>query len=186
MACGKDLEAHGCDYVIYRWRRSVGERRCYAASRPMDGTITTLQRQITFATKVRSAPADMPSRVPAAIARVRRGLKAGGIEATGPAYARYLKHDQASGLFDLEVGVPVAAALQGYGDIYPSELPGGRVILVWHDGPYATLGESFAALEALLIARDLLPDGPAWESYVVGPEREPDASRWRTAIYQPV
>jgi effector-binding domain-containing protein len=152
----------------------------------MDGTITTVTRQITIATKVRSAPADMPSRVSAAIARVRRGLKAGSIAAAGPAYARYLRHDETSGLFDLEVGVPVAAALQGYGDIYPAELPGRRVIVVWHEGPYTTLGDSFAKLEALLIEQDLLPDGPAWESYVVGPESEPDASRWRTAIHQPI
>lgn len=148
--------------------------------------IETVLRQQTLATKLRSTVADMPSRVPGAIARVRRGLKAGRITAAGPAFTRYLKHNDDSGVFDLEVGVPVWSAVVGYGDIFPSALPGGRVMRVEHMGPHTTLGKSFAKLDALLAAQDLVPIGPAWECYVVGPETEPDASLWRTVIYQPI
>ena len=148
--------------------------------------IETVPRQTTLATKIRSSTADMPSRVPLGIARVRRALKAGGIGAAGPAYTRYLDHDEKSGIFELEVGIPVWSAISGYGDVYPSALPGGRVRRVEHEGSHATLGASFAKLGALLAAEDLVPMGPAWECYVVGPETEPNPMRWRTIIYQPI
>ena len=148
--------------------------------------IETVLRQQSLATTLRSTVAGMPKRVPHAIAQVRRALKAGGIGAAGPAYARYLKYDEKSGVFGLEVGIPVWSAVIGYGDIFPSVLPGGRVMRVEHEGPHTTLGKSFAKLDGLLVAQDLVPIGPAWECYVVGPESEPDASRWRTVIYQPI
>jgi len=149
--------------------------------------IETVLRRQTLATKLKSAVADMPTRVPDAVARVRRALKAGGIGAAGPPYARYLQYDEKEGVFRLEVGIPLwAAVVLAYGDVFPSALPGGRVLRVDHEGPHTRLSASFAKLDALMDAEGLMPMGPAWESYVIGPETEPDRSRWKTAIYQPV
>lgn len=148
--------------------------------------ITTVARRVTLATKIRCAPAEMTVKVPDGITRVRRLLKAGDVKATGAAYARYLKHDEKSGVFELEVGVPVASAARGYGDIYPSELPGGRIVELWHEGPYATLGQSFGALFEWLEAEGLVPNGAAWEAYEVGPDAEANSAKWRTAIRQPI
>jgi len=164
----------------------VAAAMIFFATRMPPLSIETLRRQITLATKLKCPVAEMIARVPAAIMRVQRGLKAGGIAAAGPAYTRYLRLDEGSGVFEIEVGVPVASAPRGYGDIYPSALPGGRVVLLWHEGPYERLGDSFARLFTLLAEEGLAPMGPAWESYAVGPDTERDSSRWRTAIVQPI
>jgi effector-binding domain-containing protein len=128
----------------------------------------------------------MGSRVPQALSRVSEVLRAAGVNATRPGYTRYIKHDPEARLFELEVGIPVREAIPGAGDVLPSELPGGTAALVWHEGPYASLGQSFARLSQLVAAQALTPSGPLWESYAVGPANEPDSAKWRTALYQPV
>lgn len=147
---------------------------------------TTLSAQATLAVRFRCPPFELGSRVPEALGRVGDVMTATGAAAAGPGYTRYTRHDPDAGVFDVEVGIPVRDAVRGADGVEASALPGGAAVLVWHEGPYGTLGQSFLRLQGDVAAQALTPAGPPWESYVVGPGQESDAAKWRTALYQPV
>ncbi len=109
----------------------------------------------------------------------------------GAPYARY--HAMHEGSVDIEIGAPVIAAVPGLpgiadierGEVGASELPGGRVAVMVHTGPYATLGASWQRMEGLLAEGGLVESGPGWEDYVDDPEIVPP-DRLRTEIVIPV
>jgi effector-binding domain-containing protein len=95
--------------------------------------------------------------------------------------------------FDVEIGAPIAAPipnLTALADVDPgavgaSALPGGRVAVVTHVGPYATLGDTWRRGEASLAEARERGSGPAWELYVDDPDLvAPD--RLRTEITFPL
>ena len=114
-------------------------------------------------------------------------LEAQGVPAAGPPFVRY--HAREGERVDIEAGFPVAAPLdapEGAGEVAGSELPGGPAVAAWHVGPYDTLSETYAALEAWLAAQGRAPAGAPWEVYWTDPGAEPDPSRWRTEIVWPI
>lgn len=148
--------------------------------------IETLKAQPTLAIRMRCPTAELPRRVPQAVGEVYAAVQAARARPDGPAYTRYLAHNAEESYFEIEVGIPVTEAAVGDGNIVPSELPGGPAVLLWHEGPYDTLGQSFARLPGLVRELGRTSAGAPWESYAVGPPTEPDPARWRTALYQPV
>lgn len=148
--------------------------------------IETVPCQPTLAIRLRCTPDEMSARVHEALSRVRDRMEAAGASAAGPPYTRYLAHDAMAGLFELEVGVPLESAMAGADEFVASELPGGHVAQLWHAGTYSTLGQSFAKLGQLVSEQRLQAAGAPWEAYVIGPPNEPDASKWRTVLRQPL
>jgi effector-binding domain-containing protein len=90
------------------------------------------------------------------------------------------------GQFDVETGVPVAKTIDGNATVQPSELPGGTVATTVHIGPYDGLGAAHEALQAWAREHDKTPAGGPWESYVTGPGRESDPSKYKTILYLPL
>jgi effector-binding domain-containing protein len=96
-------------------------------------------------------------------------------------FARY--HQLPDGRFEVEAGFPVAAPVNSDAVIQRSSLPGGRVAVAVHVGPYDKLGDSYAAVTEWLRLRGGTPAGDPWEIYHDPPAGDPDT--WRTEIVQP-
>ena len=91
-----------------------------------------------------------------------------------------------AGLITIDVGVPIAAAAAGSGQIQAGTLQGGAAVVAVHGGGYDTLGETYAAMERWMEREKLSPGGAPWESYITDPAEFPDQKDWRTEIYWPI
>jgi effector-binding domain-containing protein len=68
----------------------------------------------------------------------------------------------------------------------PFELPGGRVVVATHVGPFEAMEKTYAELIAWSQAEGLTLAEGMWESYLSDPSAEPDPSTWRTLIVWPL
>lgn len=113
-----------------------------------------------------------------------RELQAQGISPTGAPFGKY--HGQPGDTVDVEAGFPVASAITPAGPVVPGTLPGGRVVTALHTGPYDTMQRTYAAVERHLADAEITTGTLIWESYLRGPELEPDPEKWRTLICWPI
>ena len=107
-----------------------------------------------------------------------------GLAIAGRPTTRY--HSTGPGLYDVEIGMPVAAATQGEGDVNVGSLPGGPVAVAMHGGPYDQLSETYAALERWIESNGFRAGGAPWEAYITDPADHPDPAEWRTEVYWPL
>jgi AraC family transcriptional regulator len=110
-------------------------------------------------------------------------LTAGCVIAGRP-FTRYVS--AGPGLMTVEIGMPIAAATPGEGDVESGSLPGGPVVVAIHGGPYDQLAETYAAAERWMEANKLRIGGPPWESYITDRAEHPDPAQWRTEICWPL
>ncbi len=140
--------------------------------------------QPTVVIRATASPSKLPALFGESIGALHGYLASLGIQPAGPPFARYFEFREDS--IDLEIGLPVPAAVAGLGDIEASALPAGRVALTWHIGPYEALPEAYAAIEAWIADHGLASAGPIWEVYWSDPQAEPDPAHWCTQMMQPV
>ena len=107
-----------------------------------------------------------------------------GLAITGRPFTRYLS--TGPGLFNIEVGIPVAATPTGEGDVAAGTLPGGAVAVAMHGGSYDQLTDTYAALERWIESNGYRISGAPWESYITDPADHPDPADWRTEVYWPI
>ena len=91
------------------------------------------------------------------IAEVSASLAKRSIPTAGPSFGRYF--DYSKDHVDLAVGFPVAGLVDGDGRVVAGELPGGRVAVVTHVGPYTQLGGAYSAVEAWMAEHKVAPPG---------------------------
>ena len=118
-------------------------------------------------------------------------LGARGIAPAGPPFFRYIVIDMERQLL-VEVGVPVAAAVEDDGEIRGGTLPAGRFAVMTHTGAPDTLMAPTAALLDWAQAQGLAWDvsdtdaGEEWgcrlENYLTDPAEQPDLSKWQTEL----
>ncbi len=110
------------------------------------------------------------------------------IAMAGPPFTRYLAMTRGS--VTIAAGMPITApsedAGEGDGLISACDLPGGDIAVTVHVGPYQTLGETHAALEAWVKAQGRQPAGPPWETYITDPGEVPNPADWRTEVCLPL
>lgn len=106
-----------------------------------------------------------------------------GVTPDGPMFSHHLRMDPDT--FDLEVGLPVPRAVQG-GRVQAGGLPAVTVARTTYHGPYEGLHGAWAELHAWMRANGHEPGADLWESYVSGPETDPDPATWRTELTQPL
>jgi effector-binding domain-containing protein len=106
-----------------------------------------------------------------------------GVQASGPSFGIYHTYDPDR--VDFQAGFPVAEPVEGEGRVEAGEIPGGRVAVTVHEGPYDTIGAAHDALDAYLHDRGG-HGGPPREVYLVGPGQDRDASNWRTEVIYPI
>jgi effector-binding domain-containing protein len=105
-----------------------------------------------------------------------------------PAAAPFIRYHALGATFDLELGVPVAAAVEPAGRVAPGELPAGRWATVVHAGPYSGLQTAWDALGGWVREHGEAPDAEGGvhrgfvEHYLTDPSAEPDSARWETEL----
>jgi effector-binding domain-containing protein len=109
---------------------------------------------------------------------------AAGATPAGPPMARYF--DFGDPIIDFECAIPVAAPFAGHGDVQPSSVGGGEAAVCLHVGPYDTISQTWEAMTAWVGEQGRSPGGPGWESYLTGPDEEPDPSKWVTEVCMPL
>lgn len=72
------------------------------------------------------------------------------------------------------------------GEVVEEVLPAGSAATTIHAGPYETLQEAYAALEAWIESNGLRPAGAPWEDYITDPAEHPDPKDWKTEVCWPV
>ncbi len=107
-----------------------------------------------------------------------------GATIAGRPFTRYVS--SGPGLLTIDVGMPVAAIAGGTDAVRAGSLQGGPALVAVHGGEYASLGETYAALERWMKEHGARPAGPPWESYVNDPADLPNAADWRTDVYWPI
>ena len=132
--------------------------------------------------RVEGPAGDLPVLIGPAFGEVAGAMGQAGVGIAGEPFTRYLAWD--GGRVEAEVGFPVLRPAPAVGRVYPTTLPGGEVASIVHVGPYDTLHETYAQLQAWLGARGWSPTGPMWEVYWSEPVGDP--STWRTEICWPV
>jgi effector-binding domain-containing protein len=114
-----------------------------------------------------------------------------GLPAAGAPFWKYNVIDMSRGL-EVEVGVPVAAAVKGDDQVLAGVLPSGRYASVRYTGhPDGLFGATASLLnwaEERHLAWDVrpTPEGDQWgarlEIYETDPAVEPDMSKWTTQL----
>jgi effector-binding domain-containing protein len=117
--------------------------------------------------------------IPEACGTVWNLVKAQQIPGAGRHIAVYL--DQ---VFNLEIGVELAAPAAVSGELVASSTPGGTMATTTHFGPYQGLGAAHQAIQGWCKANGYDSVGPCWETYGHWQDAwNNDPSKIRTDIY---
>jgi effector-binding domain-containing protein len=134
-----------------------------------------------------SEPADISAALGAAYGRVVMFISANGLQIDGQPIAINNYWDERGYGFDAAIPVSGEPA-RGVGPDSPvrmGETYGGRVVRAVHVGPYTTLEETYAIVEAFMVAHKLKPNGRSWDVFVSDPGNTPEAEL-KTEVYYPV
>lgn len=111
-------------------------------------------------------------------------LERQGVAPAGPPFAHY--HGMPGATVDVEAGFPVAAVIAHHDGVEPGSLPGGMTARALHVGPYDTLELTYAEVAEAVQGRGGSLAEEMWESYLDGPDTEPDPGAWRTLVTCPL
>jgi effector-binding domain-containing protein len=152
--------------------------------------IVTRAAQPYAAIRARVTMADLGT-LGARFGEVFAWLGARGLEPAGAPFWRYNVIDMARKL-EVDVAVPVAAAVDGDDRVVSGVLPAGRYATLTHVGHPSELAGvtktllDWAAGEGLTWDMSLGEDGERWgarlEIYLTDPSEEPDMSKWVTEL----
>ena len=134
--------------------------------------------------RARVARHDIPNAIGEGLGKAFPYSQRLGLAIAGRPFTRYLS--MGPGLYSIEVGLPVATAAQGEGDVEAGTLPAGPIAVAMHGGSYDQLSETYAALERWIETNGYRAGGPPWESYITDPADHPDPADWRTEVYWPL
>jgi effector-binding domain-containing protein len=113
-----------------------------------------------------------------------------GMEPAGPPFIRYHVINMA-GNMDVELGIPVANAVQGDGRVAPGVIPAGRYAALIYTGVRNGIKGNkvlldWAAQNKIRWDRWDDPNGDAFRSrveyFLTNPEEEPDQQKWETEV----
>jgi len=118
------------------------------------------------------------------IREVYATLAAQGIAPAGPWLTHHARRP--TDVFDFAICVPVTKPVAPAGRVTPGELPAATVARTVYTGPYEGLGAAWGELMAWVQQNGHASRQDLWEIYAVGPESEPDSSRYRTELNCPL
>jgi AraC family transcriptional regulator len=96
-----------------------------------------------------------------------------GVQPTG-VFARYHAFEPK---IVMDVGVTLARALPGEGNIEAGEIAEGDAAVTLHVGPYETIAPAYQAVQAWIAANGRAAAGPPMEFYLSPPDVPPDQIR---------
>lgn len=119
----------------------------------------------------------------AAFEAIMKQAEACGAQYAGPPFCLY--PDMPGDDFHIVLCMPVAPGAEAGGGVGLEEIPGGLAATTLHKGPYSSMEETYAALQAWMAANSMRPAGPPREVYLNGPATAPE-SELLTEIDWPV
>ena len=127
--------------------------------------------------------------IPQLLGEVFAWLEEQGVTPAGAPFIRYHVVDMA-GSMDVELGVPVATAVQGDGRVSPGVIPAGRYATLVYSGVTGIKGNK--ALLEWAVKNDITWDrwddehgdafGARVEYFLTDPAEEPDKKKWETEV----
>jgi effector-binding domain-containing protein len=130
--------------------------------------------------RISELPAFFERAFPAVMAAVTQA----GATVAGPPFGYY--PTMPGDVVAVEAGFPTATPIGPVGDVRAIELPGGRVAVTVHVGPYEALSATYEQLMAWLAEHGHRLVGGMCEYYLSDPAQEPDPATWRTEIVCPI
>jgi len=124
--------------------------------------------------------AEMPQVMGPAFQELMTVLREQGLTPTGPWVTYHRRLDPE--VFDFEVALPVATAVQASGLVRPGSVPAATVARAVLHGPYEGLAAAWGELEQWVERSGHRARGDFWERYVAGPESSSDPAQWRTEL----
>jgi effector-binding domain-containing protein len=146
--------------------------------------ITTAAAQRTASIRFTIPMSEMRNVVGPGIGEVMAAVAAQGIARTGPWFIHVMKMERDT--IDFEIGVPVTAPVAAAGRVEPGQLPAAIVARAVYSGPYDGLPAAWRKFDAWIAANGHTPAQDLWDSYVTGPESNPDPATWRTELNRPL
>ncbi len=136
----------------------------------------------------RSCPIDqVPAAFKEAMPALMLAVQAQGLEPVMPPMCRFLTWDTKANLAELQIGVRVAKPVTVAEPLVSGMLPRGTWAVAWHEGPYATLAKTHAAIAEFVGHQDQVRRaGPPVEFYWSDPQEHPDPATLRTEVCFPV
>jgi effector-binding domain-containing protein len=141
-----------------------------------------VEEESTAVMPIEGPAADLPRLLGGVFERTARIIAESGAEITGPPFTRY--YGITGGRVEAEAGFPFTGELVERLGVRRSALPGGRMAVTTHIGPYDTLAATYAESTRWIEAHGLATAGAPWEVYMSEPDTDP--ATWLTLIYQPV
>lgn len=126
---------------------------------------------------------ELPHEMGRAFEEIVHYLQDAGIHAAGPPYALY--HNMDMDNLDVEMGFPVSVTAPGSSRVKPCLLPGGRVLVEIHRGPYDTLEKTYNKLFAHTKEQGYELESFMYEFYLNDPD-EVGPSDLETEVYLPI
>ncbi len=106
-----------------------------------------------------------------------------GEQPAGPPYIAYYSMDMQD--LDIEIGFPVSKTLPSQDGIKAGEIPGGKVAVCLHTGPYSEIRHAYEALTQWVMEHGYEVAGAAYEIYLNDPAQTPP-QELRTEIRFPL
>ncbi len=138
-----------------------------------DVTLRELPDQTALTVHRRLAMEALGQGIGEALAAIAAHMEACGAECTGPPFCLY-PGEMAEEL-DVVVAMPVPADTPAGEGVGLETVPGGACAEVTHRGPYSTIGDAYAAVQAWMAANGKAPAGPPREAYLNDPMVVPAA-----------
>jgi len=98
---------------------------------------------------------------------IMQAVQRQGLSPTGPMFSHHFRMEP--GIFDFEVGVPVAQAPIPEGRVIPSQLPATKVARTVYTGSYEHLGAAWEQFDSWIFSNGHSPLPELWERYLSGP-----------------
>ena len=151
-------------------------------------TVQTTSRPMLYITRAATmAPQDIAAVMQEAFGAIGAFIARTQVRPVGPPLAIYRDWDETTQKMQIDLGFPVAPGdtARADGEVKVGETPRGAALMAVHKGSYATLRDTYRAIEDH-IRQARLPMPPmAWEVYVGDPASTPE-EELLTEIYMPL
>ncbi|MFN2609849.1 MAG: GyrI-like domain-containing protein [Actinomycetota bacterium] len=146
--------------------------------------IKQIRPRLTATIREKTTQAELGAKFAELLPEIASVLKDNDVASIGAPFGRF--HSFNDQEVDLEAGIGVAMEVERMGRVRSSSLPGDRVAVTWHIGPYTTLGEAHEAIIKWIAEKGLTIDDAPWEVYWTDPMQEHDSAKWRTELIYPL
>ena len=124
--------------------------------------------QPTLSIRVRTPIDGLPQLLGESYSKIAGYLAELGAQPAGAPFAAYYNLDMQE--LDVEIGLPVEEPLSGKDDTQASQVPGGKLALALHTGPYGDIGPAYDALIQFAKEQGCEPTGVSFEFYLNDPQ----------------